>query len=154
MALRDCEGCTACCTTHPVKELPKEGGNPCNHCWENEGCAIYERRPASCRAFRCAWLEGLGRDEDAPRLTGIVADYKPIRMVATLILFEASPGALRKPYAQEETRKNIEMGNSVIHVPLLETPKMYLPFGKDPLVHSIFNLNNRPVIVIRGYRPA
>jgi hypothetical protein len=39
-----------------VHELAKDPGIPCAHLTA-EGCAIYDSRPPTCRAFYCHWLE-------------------------------------------------------------------------------------------------
>src|SRR3569833_4153194 len=55
-APRDCGPCTLCCKVMAVDEIEKVAGAWCAHCAKGAGCAIYEPRPQSCRAFSCAWL--------------------------------------------------------------------------------------------------
>ncbi|HYD37369.1 MAG TPA: hypothetical protein VEA60_07135, partial [Allosphingosinicella sp.] len=50
-----CGACTLCCKTIAVEELGKPPGLECPHSRRCKGCAIYESRPASCRAFHCEW---------------------------------------------------------------------------------------------------
>ena len=69
---RACGACTACCTSLGVPELPKAAGDPCPHSGAH-GCSIYDSRPASCRAYRCLWLQGLFRAEHRPDLLGLIA---------------------------------------------------------------------------------
>ena len=45
-----------CCRLLAVQELAKEMGERCPHTVKRGGCAIYEQRPQSCRAFNCLWL--------------------------------------------------------------------------------------------------
>lgn len=53
-----CGKCRACCTVLGINELGKEVYCPCPYLNEN-GCAIYEERPASCRAYACVWRLGI-----------------------------------------------------------------------------------------------
>jgi hypothetical protein len=56
---RACDGCTMCCKMLAVPELQKPMGVRCTHALKGKGCggcAIYERRPTSCRSFDCLWL--------------------------------------------------------------------------------------------------
>jgi hypothetical protein len=55
---RHCGGCTLCCRLIPVEELGKPAGTRCEHQRTGKGCAIYERRPVSCREWSCLWLIG------------------------------------------------------------------------------------------------
>ena len=67
--MRSCGECTACCTALGVKELNKPAGDSCEkgiqigHVQSTTntivGCSTYKSRPKSCRAFECAWLQGL-----------------------------------------------------------------------------------------------
>ena len=53
---RECGACTACCfeLTIDDPQMRKPPRQTCVHCVA-EGCAIYEARPADCRAWFCAW---------------------------------------------------------------------------------------------------
>jgi hypothetical protein len=56
IAGRDCGGCTVCCVLPNIDkpEIQKQSGARCIHCAAT-GCAIYDSRPAVCRAWYCAW---------------------------------------------------------------------------------------------------
>lgn len=55
--MRECGECQECCTQVGVADLDKAPGERCiNQC--DMGCAIYPKRPNSCRAFECLWLQG------------------------------------------------------------------------------------------------
>ena len=62
--MRECDGCTLCCTVLFVPEINKQRGTTCQHC--NEGCVIHDNRPESCVDFKCAWLQGDLEDEHKP----------------------------------------------------------------------------------------
>lgn len=53
---RACGSCTLCCKLVPVAELGKPGFHRCVHQRMGKGCAIYPKRPLSCRLWNCAWL--------------------------------------------------------------------------------------------------
>lgn len=66
-ALRnDCGNCTYCCTVMKVKELNKGANTPCVHCVAGSGCAIYNDRPQSCRAYECLWFRSQRFDKPLP----------------------------------------------------------------------------------------
>jgi len=58
---RHCNGCTLCCKLIPVEELHKTAGTRCQHQRTGKGCAIYPKRPVSCREWACLWLIGTRR---------------------------------------------------------------------------------------------
>lgn len=94
---RSCGPCRACCFTHGVSELSKSERQACPHVLAGgpHGCGIYETRPASCRRFECAWLEGHFEDGDRPDRLGVVLDF----FRGTLVAIEAVPGGLGSPRA-------------------------------------------------------
>ena len=61
---RDCGTCTLCCKVMGIVELEKPKGVWCDHAVPGRGCAIYDKRPDSCRVFSCLWLldEQLGEE--------------------------------------------------------------------------------------------
>lgn len=128
---RICGGCTACCKTHAIAELQKPEGTVCSHCTVGTGCRIYASRPKSCRTFQCAWLMGFGLSEYRPDMTGIVPDFQQTaKFGLVLCLWETNEDALSTAFAIRQTRLNFELGKPVLHVPILGTPKFYLPRGK------------------------
>jgi hypothetical protein len=62
--MRQCGSCTLCCKLIPVKEIGKPAGVRCEHQRMGKGCAIYDKRPWSCRLWDCQWLRS---DADLPR---------------------------------------------------------------------------------------
>lgn len=95
-ARRQCGDCTACCSALGVPELAKKPGDPCSNICASR-CAIYADRPASCRAFECLWLKGLGTGRDRPDLSGVVlssgtGDFPELGQVVTA--FPATAGSL------------------------------------------------------------
>ncbi len=69
---RVCGGCTLCCKLFAVGALDKLAGVWCAHATKGQGCGIYETRPASCREFACAWLQGAFRETERPdRIHGV-----------------------------------------------------------------------------------
>lgn len=109
---RECGPCTACCTTHLVRELKKPAQTLCKHVDERGfSCSIYEQRPQSCRDYSCWWLAEARPDinrntryrvllpSDRPDLSGIVVDIGKMNGVGDLpqdvfVIREFRPGAL------------------------------------------------------------
>lgn len=73
MEPRACGACNACCDFPAVPAVDKPACTLCAHVGQ-AGCAIYEARPAECRAYRCLWLDGEAREEDRPDLLRLVLD--------------------------------------------------------------------------------
>lgn len=113
--VRTCGDCEACCYalgvteeefgkgamvapefTHCQHQLGKATDGVCS------GCAIYEDRPQSCRAFRCAWLDGfsfgsLPERFLRPDLFGAILWDMPNTKWGTLAaVSEAWPGSLER----------------------------------------------------------
>jgi hypothetical protein len=54
---RKCGVCSLCCKVLEISEIGKPVGKWCDHCAPGKGgCKIYDRRPAECQTFHCAWL--------------------------------------------------------------------------------------------------
>ena len=54
---RACGSCNVCCVALTIAdpELQKAQGYRCKNTLPNNGCAIYETRPRTCRTFHCGW---------------------------------------------------------------------------------------------------
>jgi Fe-S-cluster containining protein len=54
---RTCGSCNVCCVALTIddKALQKVQGYRCRHTLPDNGCAIYETRPDTCRTFFCGW---------------------------------------------------------------------------------------------------
>lgn len=72
--MRTCGECTVCCTVARVPELGKAEHTRCRHCWEGQGCVVYDKRPRSCRAFECEWLRGDLSDAMRPDRSGVMLE--------------------------------------------------------------------------------
>jgi hypothetical protein len=79
MQKRTCGTCTLCCKLLPVVELSKIAGQICKHQRHFKGCAIYAKRPPSCRTWSCAWLEDTDMDDNfkRPEISHYVIDPCP-----------------------------------------------------------------------------
>ena len=72
---RRCRQCDACCDVLAVGELAKPENARCDYQGQQKpGCAIYDERPESCRAWSCGWLQGLGKAKDRPDRLGVIFD--------------------------------------------------------------------------------
>jgi hypothetical protein len=74
--MRICGSCTLCCTLLKVPELKKQEGVPCKFLCD-KGCGIYGSRPAACRNFRCAWLNGELSEDMRPDKVGVIIERLP-----------------------------------------------------------------------------
>ena len=72
---RKCGECTACCTTHGIREIDKPAMKECEHVCD-KGCSIYETRPESCARYECAWLQGMFDDKFRPDKCGTVVEMQ------------------------------------------------------------------------------
>ena len=54
---RDCGTCNVCCVALTIDdpELQKVQGFRCKNALPDNSCAIYEKRPQTCRTFNCGW---------------------------------------------------------------------------------------------------
>ncbi|HET9018068.1 MAG TPA: hypothetical protein VFN46_00680 [Acetobacteraceae bacterium] len=54
---RACGSCNVCCVALTIDEaqMQKLPGHRCRHAQRDNGCAIYEGRPRTCRSFFCGW---------------------------------------------------------------------------------------------------
>lgn len=80
-AARECGACRACCRVFDVHELGKARGELCVHADRTGsalGCTVYADRPGTCRAFECAWKQGLAGDDDRPDRIGIMFYLIPL----------------------------------------------------------------------------
>jgi hypothetical protein len=72
-----CGDCNVCCRLFEIEPLAKPQGLLCRHSGET-GCAIWGRHPATCKAFRCLWLDHPQLDERwRPDTAGFVLRAAP-----------------------------------------------------------------------------
>ncbi len=73
---KSCGSCTACCTVMAVNELGKGIYEHCQHLRpviaKDQGCQIYQSRPASCRIWSCSWLCSDMAEDMRPNRCGVV----------------------------------------------------------------------------------
>jgi Fe-S-cluster containining protein len=145
---RSCGSCTACCKTFAINspELVKPAGEWCKHCDKGRGCANYNNRPESCRAFVCEWRKGRGEEKHRPDRVKVVLDYwNPPDAVpgGILQIWELIEGSLAHAYAKEVTRQTLAGGIWVSHINLrAHRTKIFRPPSRelsDPIMRSIKN---------------
>jgi hypothetical protein len=78
--MRQCNGCTLCCTLLPIKEIGKRANERCMYQCTG-GCTVYHvagRMPASCYFWECRWLlEDDTADQVRPDKSHLVIDMIP-----------------------------------------------------------------------------
>ncbi len=106
--MRQCDGCTACCTALAVAELNKPRYQRCAHLGDTGGCNNYAQRPGACRDYRCLWLEGHLTENDRPDRLGVIftatADPDHPEEGTLPMLIEVTPGSLDAANVQAAIR--------------------------------------------------
>jgi hypothetical protein len=67
---RSCDTCAVCCVYFPYQNV-----KPCPNLQQplsTNNCLVHESKPATCQAFQCGWLQGLGEEGDRPDLSGVM----------------------------------------------------------------------------------
>jgi Fe-S-cluster containining protein len=84
-----------------IEEMHKPAGQKCEHLCAH-GCSRYADRPATCRAYRCAWLDGYGEDDLRPDRSGIVYDLRDRHdgRGKYIMVMEARIGALQEEHVK------------------------------------------------------
>jgi hypothetical protein len=94
--INPCGECTACCTALAVGEIGKAQNESCQHICE-QGCSIYETRPASCRKYECIWLYSQSKTpfppEWRPDRLGAVIEGTITNAGPVIVVRELHPGA-------------------------------------------------------------
>ena len=116
---RPCGACQACCAVVGVVELAKDQWQHCpNQC--DQGCAIYEDRPATCSGYYCLWALGWidGDERRRPDRLGVIFDWRSYGEILTgetgaadtpvIQVQEVWPGALGEPNVQWLTQRLAE----------------------------------------------
>lgn len=127
-----CEKCTACCTVIGVEELGKPHHRPCPHITEN-GCAIYDHRPQSCRGFGCLWLDTPGADESLrPDNLGAVFTLRtkslPVGFALFLEVWEVREGAMKTKRVRDFAR-SMEVKQEMISATYWYPANVPVPVG-------------------------
>lgn len=142
---RECGPCRACCKAVGIYELDSPPGAWCSRVdleSKSGGCSAYDERPASCRAFRCSWLQDsegsmLLEDERPDKIGGCVISVQQVQpeihpFEQILTLCEGRPGAAQRPRVVEII-KRLTLGTGGIVVVRLcdsEDELVYYPSGQ------------------------
>lgn len=94
--VRECGGCTACCTALAIIEIEKDERAPCPYnC--GSGCDVYGDRPIACRDYACFWLLGWGNEQsDRPDRLGIIFDQGMGLKESSIVAREIKSGAVER----------------------------------------------------------
>lgn len=127
---RECGPCSACCTHLDVddEEIKHEAHVDCPRLVDNR-CSDYEARPATCRNYRCLWLEGFGDDVlDRPDQLGVLMHITPEEMTKNVIsVVEIREGALDEGTRARATVKEMGFQVPVVTVRLNGKRDAYFP---------------------------
>lgn len=100
--MRKCGTCFACCVWPAIKELDKPARVPCKHLDKQDHgcCTIWSDRPKTCSDYNCAWLRGMGADEDKPNNTNVMIDRRSTQFGVVLVAHQLKSGAAMTPEGQ------------------------------------------------------
>ncbi|MEM1027485.1 MAG: hypothetical protein AAGJ38_05325 [Planctomycetota bacterium] len=114
---RACGSCTACCHSLVIEELGKPAFSACAHECE-AGCNAYASRPASCRDFRCLWLDGHLDEKDRPDKLGVIFTTTHDAQVGVHpLIVEAHPGGADRDAVQHAIRRLTEKSPVLVLTP-------------------------------------
>ena len=143
---RSCGECTACCKTHWIESLKKPSGKWCGNCTPGKGCTIYATRPGECVEYTCAWLDGVGTEDQRPDKVGVVIDCMWTHGMEEKFfrVWEVFEGALRQPFATAQIDALIKAGQAVRVSPLGHNPHFLIaPFAKvGPQLRKLLRLDS------------
>jgi hypothetical protein len=117
---RTCGECSLCCKLIRVDALAKPPGIWCTHCAPGKvGCRVYDKRPAECRDFYCAWMVSPSLDEEwRPSKCKIVLRVESDGKLIAAHVDPTDPTAWRRqPYFQTLKQfaiKGVDVGQRVI----------------------------------------
>lgn len=126
---RQCGECTLCCKLVPVQELDKQANTRCQHQRFKKGCAIYGKRPHSCKTWTCRWLTNqdtydLPRPDRAHYVIDVIPDYvtvsdnkdqTPIKIPAIQLWVDPKhPDAYQNPMLRHYLLRQAEAGNVAV----------------------------------------
>lgn len=100
--MRECGECSVCCYVGAVEPISPAY----SHCpYLVDGahrCGIYNEpdRPAVCHEYQCAWLKGIGREEDRPDRIGAVFGLKNVGRGLFGLCVETEPDAITNGAAE------------------------------------------------------
>lgn len=108
---RACGTCSLCCKVVGVQELNKPIGTWCSHAKRQNGRAVYDARPASCRIFRCQWplAEGIGPESKPDRAEFALLKSDNGRHL-TVFVDPGTPGAWRRSPYYEALKNRAKLG--------------------------------------------
>lgn len=116
---RTCGSCTVCCIVPGIDtpDAQKKSNVRCRNC--GDGCAVYERRPAACAQFYCAWrrLPKLG-DEWRPDTSGVLATLDILDPPESKWAITLMPIADADRIAQADWFVSFVRANGIHNVPL------------------------------------
>ena len=149
MTSRACDGCSLCCTLLAIPELQKAMYVRCRHAVDRQGCGIYERRPAVCRAFDCLWLQEPGvPDYWRPDQSGMVLAGDPSGTLVSVLTEEGHEDAWRQPPYHRDLKMWSAKG--IARIQVLTRKHGWIVFPEEDLFIGERRLDDE--IVAFGYK--
>jgi hypothetical protein len=132
-ALRDCGNCTLCCKVMEITELSKPVGKWCHNCDVGVGCTIYGQHPASCKSFRCGYLDGAVSEEWRPYKSHLILTFVPVSNYPVIHVDPGYPDAWRREPVHSQIRQwalDLDKSNGMVLVSLNGHFTVVFPIGE------------------------
>ena len=98
--MRECGECAECCYIGYVPELDKKEHTICPFMKKTTcgSCSIFDKPnlPATCKNYRCGWLNGYGDDQDRPNNSGVMISDNIIEDQRYFTAIETKKDALKQ----------------------------------------------------------
>jgi len=95
---RQCGNCAVCCEVAAVPDLEKPALTRCQYQIDSDegSCGIVgdPKRPMLCKVYTCAWLDGIGSDDDRPNEIGAMFSVNQTEQGIIGYAVETEPDAI------------------------------------------------------------
>ncbi len=115
--MRECNGCTACCTWLIGYAYGWEFGNgkACKFL-ECDGCGIHKVRPKDCEKYFCAWSQELIDEEYRPDKCGVLVSVEQNENGQYLKIIEIVKGSINNNIVEYFESWSQKMNTPIIFV--------------------------------------
>jgi len=140
---RKCGSCSICCEIAEVRgnDFYKKPHRMCKFHKEGVGCTIFNdaKRPSMCHTFKCAWLMGLGEENDNPHINKVMVSLNEFNGGRWIFVIDVEKNA------HLTTGKNIILDMiDKYHLPvIISDSESRFPNDKGDYVIIHKNLENR-----------
>jgi len=122
-----------CCKITEITELAKPTGQWCANCRVGEGCTIYGQHPASCKDFRCGYLDGAVSEAWRPNQSHLTLTFAPGVNYPVIHVDPGYPDAWRAEPFHSQIRQwaiDLDKNNGMVLVSLNGHFTVVFPIGE------------------------